>query len=331
MALAGAGGGTATEMAKVLGLGLTQTQIDDANAAVLGSLDSAPSDAFRLHLANAVMLTKDANAIADSYVALLRDKYAAEVFRDASLATVNGWVKQKTDGKIESILDRLDPQTSLILLDAIYFKAKWLTVFNAVSTHDATFHLPAGQAPVPTMYMRANFPLAERPGYRAIRLPYESPRLGMMVVLPDDDIAAVTQKLDDAEMQSLLAALRQSSQLVDLSLPRFHASFEASLVEPFTARGMTSPFSTRTADFSGMTGKPPSQVPLAIGQIMHRAVIDVAEEGTEAAAVTAVTAVGSAIGQQSPVTFNVDRPFLFAIADEQSGAILFEGRIVDPR
>jgi serpin B len=331
MALAGAGNGTETQMAKVLGLDLSRAQINDANAAVLKSLNSAPSDAFQLSLANAVMLTKKGSAIADSYVALLRDKYAAEVFRDASLATVNGWVKAKTHGKIESILDRLDSQTALILLDAIYFKAQWLTVFNAIATHDAAFHLLAGQAAVPTMHMRASFPLAERPAYRAIRMPYESTRVGMIVVLPDDNLAAVTQRLDDAEMQSLLAALRQSSRLVDLSLPRFHASFEASLVDPFTAMGMTSPFSTRTADFSGMTGKPPAEVTLAIDQIMHRAVIDVAEQGTEAAAVTAVTAVGSAIGPQSPETFNVDRPFLFAIVDEQSGAILFEGRIVDPR
>jgi leukocyte elastase inhibitor len=331
MALAGAGEGTEPEMAKVLGLDLSRAQINDANAAVLKSLNSAPSDAFQLNIANAVMLTKTGSPISDSYVALLQDKYAAEVFRGASLATVNGWVRDKTNGKIESILDRLDSQTALILLDAIYFKAQWLMVFNAVATHDAMFHLLAGQATVPTMHMRASFPLAERPGYRAIRMPYQSARMGMVVVLPDDNLADVTQRLDDAEMRSLLMALRQSSRLVDLSLPRFHASFEANLVDPFTAMGMKSPFSTQTADFSSMTGRPPSEVPLAIDQIMHRAVIDVAEQGTEAAAATAVTAVGSAIGPQSPETFTVDRPFLFAIVDEESGAILFEGRIVDPR
>jgi serpin B len=331
MALAGAHGANQAEMARVLGLDLSQAQINDANAAMLASLNSAPSEAFQLSVANAVMLTKSRSAIAESYVALLRDKYAADVFRGASLATVNGWVKEKTNGKIDSILDRIDPKTALILLDAMYFKARWRSIFNARATHDATFHLLKGEAQVPMMHVRADFALAKRPGYRAIRLPYESTRMGMVIVLPDADIADVTQRLDNVEMQSLLMTLRTSPQLVDLALPRFHASFEANLVEPFAAMGMHLPFSVQTADFSGMTGKPPSEVPLAIDQIVHRAIIDVAEEGTEVAAATAVTVVGSAIRTEPPETFVVDRPFLFMIDDELTGAVLFEGRIVDPR
>jgi len=331
MALAGARGKNEAEMANVLGLDLSQAQINDANAAVLASLNSAPSESFKLSVANAVMLTKKSSAISESYVALLRDKYAAEVFRGASLATVNGWVKDKTNGKIDSILDRLDPQTALILLDAIYFKAHWLTAFDAKATHDETFHLLNGEAKVPMMHLRDSVPLAARPGYRAIRLPYKSSRMGMVIVLPDANLADVTQRLDSAEMQTLLAALRQPPQLVAVSLPRFHASFEASLVEPFVAMGMHSPFRAQTADFSGMTGKPPSEVALAIDQIMHRAVIDVAEAGTEAAAATATTIVATAARPQPAETFQVDRPFLFAIVDDETGAILFEGRIVDPR
>jgi serpin B len=333
MALAGARGDNETEMAKVLGMGLSLDQLNDANAAVVASLNKASSASLQLNVANALMLAKDGNAISEDYVSLLRDKYGADVFRDANLSTVNNWVKQKTNGKIPSILDRFDPNTALVLLDAIYFKAKWQSVFSPRATRDATFHLIKGDAQVPTMHVRANFALAERPGYRAIRMPYEGGRVSMVVVLPDAGNADLAQKFDSAELQSLLAALHASTsaQSVDLSLPRFHGSFNTSLVEPFAAMGMHRAFDPRTADFSGMTGKPQSQLPLAIGQIVHRAVIDVAEEGTEAAAATGIAIVATAMRPQQAETFNVDRPFLFAIVDDETGAVLFEGRIVDPR
>ncbi len=331
MALVGARGDNEVEMAKVLGLELPRQEVNEANAAALASLDKMSSAPFQLRVANALMLTKNGGVISEDYVALLRDKYAAEVFRGADLAAVNDWVKKKTDGKIDSILDRLDRKTALVLLDAIYFKARWQRVFDAKATHDEPFHLLDGETQVPMMHLRSDFAVAARPGYRAIRLPYEGARVGMVVILPDANIGDRVQPLDSDEMQSLLATLRTPAQPVALSLPRFHASFKASLVEPFAAMGMRRPFHAAMADFSGMTGKPQSEVPLQIDQIMHRAVIDVAEEGTEAAAATGV-AVGIAAAQPLPImTFRVDRPFLFALVDDETGAILFEGGIVDPR
>ena len=133
MALAGARGETATEMAKVLGLALPRDQLSGANAAALASLKAAASPAFELRIANAAMLTQSRIPIDQAYVALLQKDYAAEVFRGADLATVNGWVKKKTDGKIESILDRLDPSAALVLLDAIYFKARWDRPWSTLS------------------------------------------------------------------------------------------------------------------------------------------------------------------------------------------------------
>jgi serpin B len=331
MALVGARGENEAEMAKVLGLQLPREEVNAANAAALASLDSVPSTSFQLLVANAVVLRKIASAISDDYVAILREDYAAEVFRDADLATVSGWVKEKTDGKIDSILDQLDPLTTIVLVDVIYFKARWQRVFAASATHDETFHLLDGEAEVPTMHARSDFALAERPGYRAIRLPYAGARVGMVVVLPDGNLADVVQRLDDNEMRSLLAALRAPVRSVEVSLPRFQASFKASLVEPFAEMGMHRAFDAQTADFSGMTRKPQLEVRLAIGQIIHRAVIDVTEEGTAAAAATGVAVVAGAMRPQPVETFRVDRPFLFAIVDDETGAILFEGRIVDPR
>lgn len=331
MVLAGARGDNAAEMAKVLGQKLPRDEMNAANAAVLASLNGASSAPFELRVANALMLTRPGGAISESYMAELRDKYAAEIFQGADLAAVNGWVKEKTNGKISSILDRLDAMTVLVLLDAIYFKAKWQMTFDAHDIRDEVFHLADGEAKVPTMHLRADFALATRPGYQAIRLPYVGGRMSMVVVLPDAGNAAMAQRLDDQEMKSLFAALKTPPRHVELALPRYHAMFKSSLVAPFKDMGMRRAFDFQTADFSGMTGKPQADLPLAIGQIVHAAVIDVAEEGTEAAAATAATMVAKGIRSPPAEVFRVDRPFLFAIVDETTGAVLFEGRIADPR
>ncbi len=331
MTLAAARGDNAAEMAKVLDLELSREQVNDASAAVIASLNAASSAPFELRVANAVMLTKRGDAISEAYVATLREKYAAEVFRGANLATVNGWVREKTNGKIDLILDQLDPLTALVLIDAVYFKAPWQTAFKAAATTPEPFHLLNGQATVPTMHISDDFPLVERPGYRAIRLPYAGGRMAMVVVLPDNDVADSVRRLDAEELPSLIAALRGPTSPVDVSLPRFHANFRASLEEPFAKLGMHRAFDVQTADFSGMTGEPQSQVPLAVGRIEHRAVIDVTEQGTEAAAATGVVIAPTAMKPQPSKTFRVDRPFLFAIVDDETAAILFEGRIVDPR
>jgi serpin B len=337
MALTGARGDNAVEMAKVLRQTLPREGIDAANAAVLAVLNGyeKPADdkkAVHLRIANALMLTRDDAPIVQAYADLLRDKYAAELFRGADLAKVNGWVKDKTDGKIDTILNKVDPKTVAILFDAIYFKAPWHTIFDAKATRDDPFHLGSGDAQVPTMHVRSDFSIAHGKGYQAARLPYGADHLAMVVVLPDEGVATaeLAGRLTQDEMASMLAALHDMPQTVDLALPRFKANFRAGLVPTFQQLGMTKAFSDQ-ADFSGMTGKPPSEVPLSIDQIVHRAVIEVAEEGTEAAAATAVTMTVRSVQVKSPEQFKVDRPFLFYIVDDETGAILFQGRIADPR
>jgi serpin B len=199
------------------------------------------------------------------------------------------------------------------------------------ATRDEVFHLADGEAKVPMMHLRTDLALATRPGYQAIRLPYEGGRVSMVVVLPDPGNTAIAQRLSDEEMKSLLAALRTAPRPVELALPRYHATFKSSLVDLFKSMGMRRAFDFNRADFSGMTGRPQAELRLAIGQIVHAAVVDVGEEGTEAAAATAATMVAKAIRLPPAQVFRVDRPFLFAIVDETTGAVLFEGRIADPR
>ncbi len=332
MALAGARGETEAEMAKALSLEIPRGQVDAANAAVLSSLDRAAANSIQLRAADGLMLARQGGAVSDAYVAVLRRDYAADVFAGTDAATVNAWVRKRTAGKIDSIVNHLDPMTAMVLVDAIYFKAPWQKAFAADATRAEPFHLRDGEVKVPMMRVESFFHLAARPGYEAIELPYAGERVSMVVMLPDAGAGTgeVLQRLDGDEMRQLLADLHAPLHRVNLSLPRFKSSFAASLMEPFQQMGMRRAFDLHAADFSGVTGRSPSEVPLAISQIRHRAMIDVAEQGTEAAAATGIGTFTASLQPQLE-TFRVDRPFLFAIIDDETNAVLFEGQIDDPR
>jgi len=297
-----------------------------------------PPPSARFLAANALMLGKRGDLIAADYVAALKTKYAAEVFKDAGLDAINGWVAQKTEGKIAKMLDRLDPNSVAVLLNAVYFKARWASVFDPKLTKDETFNLTRSQkADVPMMNQTTSFSLVSRGGYRAVRLNYQVPELGLVVVLPDDvdGAGAVAARLGANELADLFTALRdgQAKKPVALVLPRFKAEYRADLVAPFRQAGIQKAFDANNADFSGMTGRPAAAGRLHIDQIVHRAVIEVAEESTEAAAATAVGVRSMAVPapMPTPVSFRVDHPFLFYLVDDTTGAILFQGRIADPR
>jgi len=290
-----------------------------------------PLPSAKVVVANALMLTLKDSPVSSDYIALIKDKFAAELFQDASLAQINDFVAAKTEGKIERILDQLDELAAAVLLNAVYFKAAWASTFSKHDTHDEPFNLSASQrVSVPMMHKRAVVPLVARSGYRAVRLPYVIDKIGMVVVLPDavDGLAAVGAQLDATELSALFAALHADEpKALSLALPRFKVTYKADLVPLFRAAGMTLAFDRVRADFSGMTA---ARAPFAIGQIAHRAIIEVEEEGTEAAAATAAVMVltSAPINQGS---FLVDRPFLYYVVDHASGAILFQGRVVDPR
>ena len=300
---------------------------------------ATPPRFAKLLAANALMLTRRGDAVSDAYATLLRARYAADVFKGAGLGDINAWVARKTEGKIDKILDALDDNSAAVLLNAVYFKARWATAFNPALTKDDMFSLSGAQKiKVPMMMRGDNLAFVARTGYRAIRLPYQIPQLGLVVVLPNDidGVADTARRLDDGEIANLLAALRAPTarKLVDLTLPRFGTRYDADLVPAFQLAGMTKAFDSKAADFSGMTGKPVSAVRLYIGQIRHRAMIDVAEESTEAAAATAIAVVAAAALREpppQPEPFHVDHPFLFYLVDDATGAILFQGRIAHPR
>jgi serpin B len=341
MVLAGARGETETEMRSVLRHTLSGEQIDAANAKTLAALlpgesANAKNTNATLLIANALMLVNPSATVADAYRDRIRKHYGAEIIPGADLATVNAWVKDKTEGKIPTIIDRLNPLDSHVLLNAVYFKAPWAHAFSTSATRDREFHLNAtDKAEVPTMTQSAAFAIEKGEGYQAIRLPYAPDGLSMIVVRPDDidGIDKVIAGFDGAKLDVLMQALRAAPQrMVMLSLPKFKFEFAAQLIPPFKALGMSKVFDPAVSDLSGLTGLPREQAQSVISQIAHRAVIEVAEEGTEAAAATAVVVTTRTMApSQQPERFTVDRPFMFMIADDATGAILFAGRVSDPR
>jgi serpin B len=290
----------------------------------------APS--AKLLVANALMLSAGAPVAAD-YAGLLRNRYAAEVFAGAGADTVNGWVKERTEGKIERIVEKM---SDLMLVNAVYFKSRWALPFNKRNTRPEFFNLSrTRQEMVETMLQRTLHAVVAREGYRAIRLPYAVRSLAMVIALPNevDGLNEVAQRLDRDELAGLRGALTKAPpRQVVLMLPRFRAEFTADLIEPFRHAGLTLAFDRNRSDFSAMTGKPPASAPTAIDQIVHRAVIEVSEESTEAAAATSIgISVASAPPPPEPLQFRVDRPFLYFLVDDATGAVLFQGRVVDPR
>ncbi|MEJ0051895.1 MAG: serpin family protein [Methylovirgula sp.] len=339
MVLAGARGETATAIGDTLGLHLSDVDLASANSGLIAGLNAASGkDSVTLNSANALIEVKSGIVDAD-YRALLQKSYDAEAFT-GDLDAINEWVAQKTSGKISHILSDLPDDTALVLANAAYLKAFWQNPFDKRVTKDGPFHLSALNAvQVPMMHDEDNYALVKGDGYNAIRLPYRSDngRLGMIVVLPDtvNGVAALAAKLGPDQLAELLADLNAASTIdVRLQVPRFHADFQKSLAAPLQKAGMGLAFEMGRADFSGVTGKPTADLPIAIGDVVHHAVIDVNEESSEAAAATVVEEWAGAMAPENrpvPVPFIVDRPFLFFIVDQQTGAVLFQGRIADPR
>jgi serpin B len=345
MGFAAAAGETAEEMARALGFDVLRPDLLEANADLLRHYGEAGApEGFRLRLANALVLTQHGDAVAKSYRDLLADNFAAEIF-EGDVARVNQWVAQKTEGKIERVLADLPQDDTAVLVNAVYFKAPWAEAFKSTSTHDGRFFLSEESRSsamegdgidVKMMHAVRDFVIVQGVGYRAARLPYKPSTLGMIIVLPDTvegldyigALDAVLSVFDTAELGRLCAEFeRGTPSEFPLWLPRFRVRSEASLKPALQRAGMTLAFDWTRADFSGMTERPPSEIPVAISDVVHCALIEVSEEGTEAAGATLVSFhIGGA-----PPSFIVDRPFLFFIVDDATGAILFQGRIVDPR
>lgn len=337
MTYAGARGKTAKQMAQTLHLTLPSENLHPAFAELQAHLNAEQQkDGVKLSIANSLWPQKHYPFLPD-YLALCQKYYDTSItpldykeHTEAARKTINDWVADKTNQKILDLIapGMLDSTTRLVLVDAIYFNGKWAQPFDPQNTHVDNFHLSMEKiARVPMMGESGDFAYAEYPDFQIVALPYEGGHLSMVILLPRDvdGLANLETKLTTKNLTSWLADLKNREVIV--VLPRFKTISEFSLGETLKALGMKDAFNYDLADFSGMDGK---RHYLFIGAVIHKAFVKVGEKGTEAAA---ATAVGMGTGGGPPATaslFDADRPFLFLIRDNQTGSILFMGRVTDP-
>jgi serpin B len=340
MTFAGARGETADQMARVLHV---EGDRDAFHAAAGGMLVrwSAASDDLTLAVANR-LFGHEGFAFEDPFLALTRERYGAPLERvdfsasEAARQHINGWVAQRTNDRIRDLIPprAIDDQTRLVLTNAIYLLAKWAEPFPGHATRPATFHVNGTEArPVPTMHATGTRRFAQVDGVRLLELPYRAGGLSMLFVLPDarDGLAAVERRLDAPTLERWASAL--TPQQTQVALPKFRVAPESSfaLAEALKALGMPIAFDRGAADFTGMANPPSPADRLFVSQVFHKAFVDVNEEGTEAAAATAVVMARRAGMPMAPqAQFVADHPFLFFLRDTSSGAVLFVGRVVEP-
>jgi serpin B len=248
----------------------------------------------------------------------------------SGIAEINQWASKNTRGRIPVLFtDPLDPDTRLVLTDAIYFKGLWLTQFEKKLTRPDDFKItPEKKKQVQMMHRADGFGYAENEDYQVLRMPYKGEELSMVVLLPRDHakMAKVQEKVAQQGWTAAMGELHQANVIV--SMPRFTVSKDMELVPKLKEMGIQRAF-TGGADFSGIC----SVERLFISNVIHKVWMQVDEEGTEAAAVTAVVMAKGASDAHREMTplFTVDHPFLFAIRHEKTGAILFMGRIDEPQ
>lgn len=337
MTFAGARGETAAQMAEVLHF--EAPDLHDAFARLNARLTAAEEPGgVRLAVANALW-PQAGYAFLEKFIALLREKYASELVAldyqqdpEAARAEINSWVEARTEAKITELIPAgiLKTLTRLVLVNAIYFKGSWKSRFEKGLTKDMPFRTGSGEVVrVPTMRQVGEFAYQEFDDVQVLELPYSGCALSMVIVLPkkEDALEELESTLTAATLSRWTKALGKASEVVGIHLPRFHAESACLLTDILQRLGMTDAFDMDLADFSGMDGR---KAWLYVSIVLHKAFVDVDEEGSEAAAATAV--VMDVRGSSGPRTvFRVDRPFLFLIREMETGSVLFLGRVVDPR
>jgi serpin B len=340
MTYAGARGETAAEMARVLHFPAEQDRLHEALAALRKGLNEAGSGAkgsLQLRLANRLWGQEGYHFLPD-FLALTRESYGAELAQadflheaEQARQAINAWVAERTEGKIADLIPpgMLDDRTRLVLTNAIYFKGRWSRPFLKAATRDDTFHVSGDKAvTVPLMFKNDDFAYRAVDGLKVLELPYDKGELSSVVILPDavDGLPALEASLTAEDLGRWLGQLRRRK--VQVYLPRFKVTSQFSLGGVLAEMGMGLAFDKDRADFSGIS----TQERLHVSAVVHKAFVDVNEEGTEAAAATGVMmATRAAMVRQEPAVFRADHPFLFLIRDTRSGSILFMGRVVNPR
>jgi serpin B len=353
MTYAGARGETEAQMARVMHFpagpkvlpkdyqgpiqqGWDQQRFHSAFGAIIKDLNAKGGKGkYELSVANALWGQKGYRFLAE-FLELIEARYGGKLNEvdfltatEAARQTINKWVEKETKDKIKELIKPgiLDKFTRLVLTNAIYFKGNWARQFKEEDTKEAAFTLLSGEkVDSPMMNQTAEFGYIETENFQGLELPYVDDELSMIILLPKEanGLTGFEKSLTAENLSQWLAALHKRKVIV--SVPKFKMTSEFSLADVLKQMGMEDAFSGK-ADFSGMTGKKD----LYISAVIHKAFVDVNEEGTEAAAATAVVMRATAIRPEEIPVFRADHPFLFLIRDNGSGSILFIGRMMNPR
>lgn len=338
MTYAGARGETEQQMQRALHFGSDPTKLHARFAEQQRQLQQlGQQKGLELSVANALWAQKDAPFL-PPFLAVAKDQYQATVQsvdfpkRAKEIrGEINQWVAQKTQQRIPEILppDSLSPLTKLVLVNAIYFKGDWESPFEKSATTPQPFHVDAKRkTTAQLMHRTSHLRYTATDTLQAVELPYQGGQLAMVILLPRQirGLNALEKQLTPALLTSTLASLK--SREVEVFLPRFQLNSGFNLKPTLTHLGMTNAFGTN-ADFSGMTGNRS----LRISAVIHQAWGQVNEQGTEAAAATAIAMMPTSarLVTEAPPVFRADHPFVFLIRDVRSGTILFLGRLTDPK
>lgn len=331
MLFLGTRGKTADEMRRALGYqqaGLTDEQVHSAFQNLVETLSEDSSKEYMLYLANAVF-AQQGYPILEEYKTGLQEIYHATARNvdfqketEKVLQEINSWVQEKTNNQITKLLDNVDPSTVMVLLNAVYFKGTWKTKFED-TTEGIFFNrgLETEKVKAPMMSYEDKVLYTRLEGAQAIELPYEGEDISMVIVLPDtlDGLSKLEQDLTPDTLTNIRRSTRKTKAFV--ALPKFKLEYEKTLNTVLQDLGVKNVFE-RSADLSGIT----EEGKLAVSQVVHKAVIEVNEEGTEASGATGIVIVPvSAIINE--IRFVADHPFLFSIVDKKNDLILFQGRV----
>jgi len=342
MTYAGAAGNTASQMRTAMSFDLDDAALHEAfNSLDLAldergseSVDEPTGDAFELSVVNAAW-GQTGYQFVQAYLDTLAQNYGAGMWLldflndpDGSRVSINDWVADESHDRIVDLLPEgaISAATSLVLTNVIYFKASWLKKFDPADTVDATFSRMDGtDVDVRMMHVADELMYGTTDGCEYLRVPYVGKNVEMLLILPAPGhyTAVETALTGDAIGDMMENSVEATGKL---ALPRFTFEFESALNDPLKALGMTDAFQEGVADFSGMDGVPHN---LYVSLVQHKSFVAVDEEGTEAAAATAVVIDNTSVPVETfDMTF--DRPFIFAIVDKPTGAVLFLGRVLDP-
>jgi serpin B len=342
MTYAGAEGETAGEMADVLHFDLESLKLHpafnalDQQLTALGEIEimEEQGEPFQLNIANAIWGQKEFH-FEEDFLDILAQNYGAGLRLldyiqkpEESRQTINDWVSDQTEERIQDLIPQgaIDSDTRLVLSNAIYFIATWLEPFEEDLTEDGNFYGLDG-AEISAQMMRhatdPSFGYLQGNGFQAVELPYIGGQISMLVLVPDrGEFSEFEENLTYDQLVQIIDRMEYSPVL--LRFPKFEFESEISLAQTLAVMGMPSAFDRR-ADFSGMTGSKD----LFISDVFHKAFVSVDEEGTEAAAATAVV-MKMTSAPLNPIELTVDRPFIFLIREHETNTILFMGRVVEP-